>query len=112
MISNLLMTLVVATLALASPLRRWDPPSPALSLTQWEQEVFDVSMQINDWSWEPSTGWIEADDDNVRGGMGRADKVGSHELSVHRVVHCWVVASQPGERRCKRDPGYTQCVGE
>jgi hypothetical protein len=65
MISNLLTTLVLATLALASPLRRWDPPSPGLSLTPYEQEVFDVSMQINDWSWEPSTGWVEADDDNV-----------------------------------------------
>ncbi|WVQ82790.1 hypothetical protein IAT38_004922 [Cryptococcus sp. DSM 104549] len=34
-----------------------------LSLSKYEQEVFDVAMQINDWSWEPSTGWIEADDD-------------------------------------------------
>ena len=65
MITNLLFPLLTALLAVASPVRRWAPPSPALSLSQYDQQVFDVSMQINDWSWEASTGWIEADDDNV-----------------------------------------------
>lgn len=45
--------------------RRWAAPSPALSLSKYDQEVFDVAMTINDWAWEPSTGWIESDDDNV-----------------------------------------------
>ncbi|RSH90988.1 hypothetical protein EHS25_010164 [Saitozyma podzolica] len=44
--------------------RRWAAPSPALSLSKYDQEVFDVAMTINDWAWEPSTGWIESDDDN------------------------------------------------
>ena len=43
----------------------WSTPSPPLNLSQYEQEVFDVAMQIGDWSWEPSTGWIEVDDDHV-----------------------------------------------
>ncbi|ODN97951.1 hypothetical protein I350_07588 [Cryptococcus amylolentus CBS 6273] len=34
-----------------------------LSLAQYEQEVFDVAMQLNDWAWESSTGWVQADDD-------------------------------------------------
>jgi hypothetical protein len=45
--------------------RRWAAPSPALSLGKYDKEVFDVAMTINDWAWEPSTGWIESDDDNV-----------------------------------------------
>lgn len=67
-IQNLLLSLLALGTTAALPSthsKRWDPPSPALSLNRYEQEVFDVSMQINDWSWEPSTGWIEADDDNV-----------------------------------------------
>ncbi len=27
--------------------------------------MMDVAMTIGDWSWEPSTGWIEANDDGV-----------------------------------------------
>lgn len=53
-------------LALTSFAAAWSAPSPSLSLNKYEQEVFDVAMQIGDWSWEPSTGWIEVDDDGVR----------------------------------------------
>ncbi|KAK4689143.1 hypothetical protein P7C73_g972, partial [Tremellales sp. Uapishka_1] len=44
--------------------RRWPAPQPALSLSKYEQEIFDVTMQIQDWSWENSTGWIQSNDDN------------------------------------------------
>ncbi|WVQ77870.1 hypothetical protein IAR50_007572 [Cryptococcus sp. DSM 104548] len=54
-----LAALALLRAAKADPARR-----PSLSpLGQYEQEVFDVAMQLNDWSWEPSTGWIQADDD-------------------------------------------------
>jgi len=53
-------------LALTSFAAAWSAPSSSLSLNKYEQEVFDVAMQIGDWSWEPSTGWIEVDDDGVR----------------------------------------------
>jgi hypothetical protein len=49
----------------ASPAKRWPPPSPALELNKYDQEIFDVAMQLGDWSWEPSTGYIEANDDGV-----------------------------------------------
>ncbi|KAL7423396.1 hypothetical protein Q5752_002700 [Cryptotrichosporon argae] len=51
-------------LTAAAPTRRWAPPSPAINFTKYEQEIFDVSMTLNDWSWEASTGWIASDDDN------------------------------------------------
>lgn len=55
----------LASVALAAPSRRWPAPSPALELSKWDQSMMDVAMTIGDWSWEPSTGWIEADDDGV-----------------------------------------------
>lgn len=58
-----LIPLLLAGLTIRSPVRRWPAPSPALSFNQSDQEMFDTSMQINDWSWENSTGWIEANDD-------------------------------------------------
>ncbi|ORX36108.1 hypothetical protein BD324DRAFT_657052 [Kockovaella imperatae] len=61
---SLFALLATFTSATAIPTKRWPAPSPALSLNQWDQAMFDVSMQIGDWSWEPSTGWIESDDDN------------------------------------------------
>ena len=59
--------LILASLkgALGSPGKRWPPPSPSLKLNSYDKEVFDVAMQLGDWSWEPSTGYIEANDDGV-----------------------------------------------
>jgi hypothetical protein len=51
--------------AVASPAKRWPSPSPALELNKYDREIFDVAMQLGDWSWEPSTGYIEANDDGV-----------------------------------------------
>lgn len=51
------------SLVTALPSRRWPAPSPAISLNQYDQEMMDVAMKLGDWSWEPSTGWIEANDD-------------------------------------------------
>lgn len=66
MLSSISFLLLSLTgLASAAPSKRWPAPSPALNLSKYDQEVFDVAMQIGDWSWEPSTGWIEADDDGV-----------------------------------------------
>lgn len=55
----------LASTAFAVPSRRWPAPSPALKLNDWDKSMMDVAMTIGDWSWEPSTGWIEADDDGV-----------------------------------------------
>jgi hypothetical protein len=59
--------LILAALggAVGSPGKRWPPPSPSLELNKYDQEIFDVAMQLGDWSWEPSTGYIEANDDGV-----------------------------------------------
>lgn len=61
----LLIALAGCTVGLSSPFKRWDPPSPGLSLNQNEQDIFDYSMQVQDWSWEPWLGWIQANDDKV-----------------------------------------------
>lgn len=63
MLFTVLAPLILALTATALPSRRWPAPSPALSLNQYDQEIFDIAMQVNDWSWEPATGWIEANDD-------------------------------------------------
>jgi hypothetical protein len=49
----------------ASPTKRWPSPLPALTLNKYDKEIFDVAMQLGDWSWEPSTGYIQANDDGV-----------------------------------------------
>jgi hypothetical protein len=63
--SNGLIILTAIGVAAASPAKRWAPPSPALELSQYDQEIFNIAMQLGDWSWEPSTGYIEANDDGV-----------------------------------------------
>lgn len=84
----------------ASPAKRWPSPSPPLKLNQYDQEIFDVAMQLGDWSWEPSTGYIEANDDGVSRISVPAphahmtdSNVGSHEYQVHRLVCTWPALS-------------------
>lgn len=67
----LLASLLVSFGASAAPARRWSPPSPAISFNKYEQEVFDVSMQINDWAWDWDRGLVASDADGVRNqGLG------------------------------------------
>lgn len=65
-VTSLLVALAgCTTVAMSSPFKRWDPPIPGLSLSQNEQDIFDYSMHVQDWSWEPWLGWIQANDDKV-----------------------------------------------
>lgn len=68
---RLIQLALAATAAMAVPSRRWPAPSPPLKLNEWDKSMMDVAMTVGDWSWEPSTGWIEADDDGVRHAVAR-----------------------------------------
>lgn len=59
------MALVLVGLVQAGPAPKSSLPRPPLSMSPYEKEVFDAAMLFNDISWEPSTGWIEANDDSV-----------------------------------------------
>lgn len=110
--------LLLATLGgvAASPAKRWAPPSPALKLNNYDQEIFDVAMQLGDWSWEPSTGYIQANDDGVSMSVSfstftRLTKIiGAYQYPFHRVVCTWPALPKPRRRRAKCHLGYQKHV--
>ena len=94
--------LILASLegALGSPGKRWPPPSPSLKLNSYDKEIFDVAMQLGDWSWEPSTGYIEANDDGVSSiqPSRQASPIdclpGTYQYQIHRLVRAWSIVPQ------------------
>jgi hypothetical protein len=110
--SILASTLTVACLLASNSLvqaasvdKRWPAPSPALSLNKHDTEMYNIAMQLGDWSWEPSTGWIQADDDTVSHGRISVDVslwlVGPYKLEVHSLV-CTRVVIPERSRRCRQ----------
>ena len=90
--------------AVGSPGKRWPPPSPSLELNKYDQEIFDVAMQLGDWSWEPSTGYIEANDDGVSQVLLSSDECptdrlpGAYQYQIHRLVRAWSAVPERGRR--------------
>jgi hypothetical protein len=77
----------------ASPTKRWPSPLPALTLNKYDKEIFDVAMQLGDWSWEPSTGYIQANDDGVgqRGSFCERNELTAYQGHTSTRFTAWYV---------------------
>jgi hypothetical protein len=100
--TSTILTLAALGSAVASPGKRWPPPSPSLELKKYDQEIFDVAMQLGDWSWEPSTGHIKANDDGVSPALPSSDECptdrvpGAYQYQIHRLVRAWAAVPKRG----------------